>query len=116
MGFTNRFLGLSVADGVLIIGRFCGILILFLRFYLEHFKLMAKVCVNCGKGSIVVGKRKLLIGHYNPLGKRRVYPNLQWTVAKDGKRIKVCAQCLKTLSGNKTRTRKTKAVASTATK
>jgi len=69
---------------------------------------MAKVCVNCGKGSIVVGKRKLLIGHYNPLGKRRVYPNLQWTVDRNGKRIRVCAQCLKTLSVHKTRGRKTK--------
>lgn len=53
-------------------------------------------CAICGKSSIVRGKRKLLRGHYNPTTKSRRYPNLQWAKV-DGKRQKICTNCLRTL-------------------
>ena len=41
------------------------------------------------------GVRKLLRGNYNPTGKRKRHPNLQWVTLEKGKRIKVCASCQK---------------------
>jgi len=38
--------------------------------------------------------RKLLRGNYNPTGKHKQYPNLQWAVI-DGKRMRVCTSCKK---------------------
>lgn len=32
---------------------------------------------------------------YNPTGKTRKKPNLQWAKLTDGSRIKICTQCLK---------------------
>ncbi len=57
-------------------------------------------CFLCKKGSIIVGSRKLLRGHYNPTGTSRKYPNLQWAKVK-GVRKLICVQCLKTLHNNK---------------
>ncbi|MEW5805180.1 MAG: 50S ribosomal protein L28 [Patescibacteria group bacterium] len=57
---------------------------------------MARVCQICGKGSKMVGKRKLLRGNYNPTVKTRKYPNLQWLTLASGKRVKACAQCFRT--------------------
>ncbi len=57
-------------------------------------------CTQCGKGSVIRGKRRLLRGHYNPVSRTRKYPNLQWAVVK-GKRIKICVACLKTLHKKK---------------
>ena len=54
-------------------------------------------CTKCGKGSKMVGARRLLRGHYNPVNWTRKYPNLQWAKI-DGKREHVCVQCLKTLN------------------
>lgn len=54
-------------------------------------------CAKCGKGSIMAGKRVLLRGHYNPTGKTRRYPNLQWSKL-DGKKAKLCTRCIKTLA------------------
>ncbi|MFQ6049950.1 MAG: bL28 family ribosomal protein [Candidatus Paceibacterales bacterium] len=70
---------------------------------------MAKQCQICGKGSRLVQKLVKLRGKYNPTGKRRKYPNLQWVrvpvgvkrkVFKGlaGKRILACTKCIKTLS------------------
>lgn len=56
---------------------------------------MATKCPQCKKGSRMVNRRVLLRGHYNPTGKRRKYPNLQWSRV-DGKRIKICTDCIKT--------------------
>jgi ribosomal protein L28 len=56
---------------------------------------MAKACPICGKGTIMVGKRNLLRGKYNPIKKTRKYPNFQWAKLASGKRIKICASCLK---------------------
>jgi|GEM_PF-658734 len=68
-----------------------------------------KICTICQKTLLMAGKHNKLRGKYNPVGKIKKYPNLQWiTVPKDvshkkfipfaGKRIKVCAKCLKTLA------------------
>ena len=40
----------------------------------------------------------LLRGNYNPTKSTRKYPNLQWLTLPSGKRVKACAQCLKTRS------------------
>lgn len=32
---------------------------------------------------------------YNPTGKRRVQPNLQWAALPSGGRVKICTSCLK---------------------
>ncbi len=45
----------------------------------------------------MAGKRVLLRGHYNPTGKSRRYPNLQWSKL-DGKKAKLCTRCIKTLA------------------
>lgn len=44
----------------------------------------------------MVTSRVLLRGHYNPTGKSRKYPNLQWAKVS-GKRVKICTDCIKTL-------------------
>ncbi len=45
----------------------------------------------------MVTSRVLLRGHYNPTGKTRKKPNLQWAKL-DGKRVRICTDCIKTLS------------------
>ena len=71
---------------------------------------MATKCKQCGKGSRMVTTRVLLRGHYNPTSKSRRYPNLQWAKVPakggsafggDGKRIKICTDCIKTLNKTK---------------
>ncbi len=57
-----------------------------------------KKCAYCGKGSIMVGTRELLRGHYNPTNWTRKYPNLQKGTLPDGTRTLVCAKCLKSLA------------------
>lgn len=32
---------------------------------------------------------------FNPTGKRRKQPNLQWATFPNGKRFKICAKCIK---------------------
>jgi len=54
-------------------------------------------CAICHKGSQMQGERRLLRGHYNPVNWSRKYPNLQWTRV-DGARVRVCTQCLRTIS------------------
>lgn len=56
-----------------------------------------KACDICGKGAIMRGQRKLLRGHYNPTERQRKQPNLQW-VRFEGKRIRICTGCLRTIS------------------
>ena len=59
---------------------------------------MASVCAICKKTSSVGGMTKLLRGHYNPTGKRRIKANLQLTrLPANGKREKLCAKCIKKL-------------------
>ena len=45
----------------------------------------------------MVTSRVLLRGNYNPTGRTRKKPNLQWAKV-DGKRIKLCTDCIKTLA------------------
>ncbi|HZZ99138.1 MAG TPA: 50S ribosomal protein L28 [Candidatus Paceibacterota bacterium] len=59
-------------------------------------------CPICGKKPVMKTKRKLLRGHYNPTSKSRSYPNLQWARV-DGKRIKICTDCIKTLNKQRTK-------------
>ena len=58
---------------------------------------MATRCTQCGKKPIMATTRILLRGHYNPTVKSKRYVNLQWA-KKDGKRIKMCTDCIKTLN------------------
>jgi ribosomal protein L28 len=51
-------------------------------------------CTICGKKSNTANTRTLLRGNYNPTGKRKQRPNLQWTQL-DGKRVKACTSCKK---------------------
>jgi ribosomal protein L28 len=72
---------------------------------------MANVCLKCGKKPGVGFKRQLLRGHYNPTNKKIKYPNLQWVKVPDsiakkynlpsGRRIKLCAKCIKSIGKNK---------------
>ncbi|MFH1582392.1 MAG: L28 family ribosomal protein [bacterium] len=62
---------------------------------------MARVCTICGKSSIMVGRLVKLRGKYNPTGKTRKQPNLQWVKLPSGKRIKACTKCIKALSKRK---------------
>jgi len=58
-------------------------------------------CPLCGKKSMMVTKRKLLRGHYNPTKKYRQYPNLQWAkvqTPKGIKRMKICTSCIKRMN------------------
>ena len=71
-----------------------------LGYTIKEINYMATRCPQCGKGSRMVTTRVLLRGHYNPTSKSRRYPNLQWAKV-NGKRIKICTDCIKTL--NKTR-------------
>jgi len=56
-----------------------------------------RACAICGKGSRLGGKRVLLRGHYNLTKVERKYPNLQWVRLPNGKRVKACTQCIKSL-------------------
>ncbi len=56
---------------------------------------MPRICQNCGKGSQIEWKRKLLRGHYNPTHKKRKYPNLQKVRTSEGNRIRVCTECIR---------------------
>lgn len=57
---------------------------------------MARKCEICEKSAIVANPRKLLRGHLNPRGKKRQHPNIQ-TKTINGRKIKACTKCLKTL-------------------
>lgn len=54
-------------------------------------------CKQCGKGSVIGGKRRLLRGHYNPVSYSRKYPNLQYAKV-NGVRTLVCTACIRTLT------------------
>ncbi|MBC8465130.1 MAG: 50S ribosomal protein L28 [Parcubacteria group bacterium] len=58
---------------------------------------MATTCAICGKGSLVAQgySNKTRATKYNPTGKKRRQPNLQWAKKTDGSRIKICSRCLK---------------------
>ncbi|MDP3958432.1 MAG: hypothetical protein Q8Q36_03150 [bacterium] len=68
---------------------------------------MAKQCPICGKGTLVAGaySNRVRATKFNPTGKKRKYPNLQWAAlpaglpvrgrTQTGGRVKICTSCLK---------------------
>ncbi|HYC82954.1 MAG TPA: 50S ribosomal protein L28 [Candidatus Paceibacterota bacterium] len=58
---------------------------------------MAKICPICNKGSVIAGgySNSVRATKYNPTGKSRKQPNLQWAPLPNGGRIKICTKCLK---------------------
>jgi len=58
---------------------------------------MSKVCTNCSKGSLMAGRysNRVRATKFNPTGKHRVYPNLQWATVPAGGRVKLCTRCIK---------------------
>lgn len=62
---------------------------------------MSRRCSVCGKKSMIAVTRKKLRGKYNPTGKKRKYPNLQWVRLANGKRIKACTKCIKAMNKTK---------------
>jgi len=69
---------------------------------------MAKQCIICKKGSMMIQKRVKLRGKYNPTAKYRSYPNLQKVLIPvglkskkfkgfEGKKISACAKCIKAI-------------------
>ena len=73
---------------------------------------MSKKCAICEKGSMMAQKRVKLRGKYNPTGKVRKYPNLQWVVIPKeikskklknfaGKRVFACTKCIKSIGKTK---------------
>jgi len=62
---------------------------------------MSRRCTICGKKSMIAVIRQKLRGQYNPVGKKRKYPNLQWVRLESGKRVKACAKCIKAMGKTK---------------
>lgn len=58
---------------------------------------MAQVCPICHKGTLVGGRysNRVRATKFNPTGKVRRKPNLQWARFPDGTRQKICTKCLK---------------------
>lgn len=56
-----------------------------------------KACLSCHKSSQVSGgySNRVRATKFNPTGKFRKYPNLQWARLSDGSRAKLCAKCIK---------------------
>ena len=61
-----------------------------------NYKPMTR-CPLCGKKPSMKTTRVLLRGHYNPTSRKRAMINLQWARV-DGKRTRVCTDCIKTLA------------------
>lgn len=56
---------------------------------------MSRVCEKCGKGPMAGHN----VSHSHLKTKRRFLPNLQWYRKEKGnQRIKICAECFKTMS------------------
>ncbi len=56
-----------------------------------------KQCHLCAKGSLVAGgySNRVRATKFNPTGKKRKYPNLQWGKSPAGERLLLCTRCLK---------------------
>lgn len=56
-----------------------------------------KQCTLCAKGSRIVGgySNRVRATKFNPIGKSRKQPNLQWATLTTGGRVKLCTNCLK---------------------
>ena len=58
---------------------------------------MGATCFICEKGSQVGGgySNRIRATKFNPTGKRRRKPNLQFAKMPSGRRVKICTSCLK---------------------
>jgi len=58
---------------------------------------MAKACLICDKTSLMAGhySNRVRATKFNPTGKTRKYPNLQWATLAEGGRVKICTSCKK---------------------
>jgi hypothetical protein len=56
-----------------------------------------KTCLTCAKTAAVGGgySNRVRATKFNPTGKVRRYPNLQWATLPSGTRIKLWAKCIK---------------------
>lgn len=56
-----------------------------------------KACPVCNKGTLMGGgySNRVRATKFNPTGKRRRLPNLQWARFPDGSRAKICTRCIK---------------------
>ncbi|MBI1975519.1 MAG: 50S ribosomal protein L28 [Candidatus Vogelbacteria bacterium] len=56
-----------------------------------------KSCPLCDKGSLMGGgySNRVRATKFNPTGKRRRQPNLQWATFANGSRRKICTRCIK---------------------
>ena len=60
---------------------------------------MKQVCQICGKTyNGKIRRWHKLRGKYNPAPRAAQQPNLQWIRLEDGRRVKACAKCIKSLS------------------
>jgi len=57
-----------------------------------------KICAICEKKSALAGRLTKLRGKYNPAGKHRQHPNLQWVHINSRQRVLACSKCIKSLS------------------
>ncbi|HDQ16918.1 MAG TPA: hypothetical protein ENN31_02245 [Candidatus Vogelbacteria bacterium] len=62
-----------------------------------------KTCYLCQKGSVVTGgySNRIRATKYNPTGKKRKKPNLQWAFLEDGQRKLICSSCHKKMALSK---------------
>ena len=68
-----------------------------LGYVIKPLSLMAKICPLCNKTSQMGGgySHRIRATKFNPTGKRRRQPNLQWATFPDGGRKKICTKCMK---------------------
>ena len=71
-------------------------------FHKKHDNAMAKFCPTCNKTSLVAGSysNRTRATQFNPCGKSRRQPNLQWAklpnpAPNTPSRIKLCTRCIK---------------------
>ncbi|MEK7208806.1 MAG: 50S ribosomal protein L28 [Patescibacteria group bacterium] len=68
-----------------------------------------KTCFVCHKSSLVGGgySNRIRATKFNPTGRVRRQPNLQWARLNGGGRVKICTRCLKSgrhlAAGSKTK-------------
>lgn len=62
---------------------------------------MSKRCQICEKKPKKATTLIKLRGKYNPTKTRKQYPNLQTVKLENGKKVKACTKCIKTLYKNK---------------
>lgn len=61
---------------------------------------MARICQICGKTYQKAVRYRKIRSVYNPVGRHRQHPNLQWFRTPEGKKILICTNCRKRLIKN----------------